>query len=73
MVYLKIIKCSEPHMWYANKVGMTLPLVREDDYYWAREDAGYINIILKKDAIKISPDGGESPCLFIYEMDTNNK
>jgi len=56
MKMIKIIKCSDSHLWYRNKVGETINLVREDnDYYWAREDGklpegGYLNIIHKSDA-----------------------
>lgn len=38
-------------MWYASKVGQTVPFVREtNDGYWSREDAGYLNIVRKTDA-----------------------
>lgn len=51
MRYIKIIKCSDSLVWYATKVGETVVLERETvDYYWAREPAGYINIVHKQDA-----------------------
>lgn len=49
-----IEKAKDPLMWYADKIGQTIPVEREDDqYYWAREDAGFINIILKDDAREV--------------------
>jgi hypothetical protein len=59
MKMIKIIKCSEPNLWYRNKIGKTLNLLQEDDkYYWARQDGtlphgGFINIIYKSDACVI--------------------
>lgn len=41
-------------MWYSNKVGEEIPLVREDDeFYWAREGGALdcLNIVRKTDAI----------------------
>ena len=48
MKALKLIKCSDPMMWYINKVGETVAFVREyDDCYMSREPAGYLNIVKK--------------------------
>jgi hypothetical protein len=48
---LKITGCTDAQMWYADKVGEIVPLVREvDDCYLSREPAGYINIVRKQDA-----------------------
>lgn len=47
-----VIGCGDPQMWYANRVGESLPLVREDaDGYWAREPAGYLNVIKRADVV----------------------
>lgn len=49
---VRITSCRDKQMWYANRVGECLPLVREDSAgYWAREPAGYINIIKRADAV----------------------
>jgi hypothetical protein len=38
-------------MWYRNHTGKEVPyLGKEDNYYWSREDAGWKNIVLQKDA-----------------------
>ena len=51
MTQLRITKCSDPQLWYARLVGQTLPLVREDeDGYWSREEAGFLNIVRREDA-----------------------
>ena len=51
---IKIVKCDDPLMWYANKIGHNIPLIREDiDGYWCREDAGYVNVVKKSDAVTI--------------------
>ena len=48
---IKIIKCSDPLMWYREKVGDTVQLVREyEDCYMSREPAGYLNIVKLEDA-----------------------
>jgi len=48
---LKITGCIDPLMWYADKVGETVPFVREaDDCFISREPAGYVNIVRKTDA-----------------------
>lgn len=53
---IKITKCSDNLLWYRNKIGQAVELVREDSqYYWSREDGklpigGHLNIIHKCDA-----------------------
>ena len=48
---LKIINCSDPLMWYRDKVGQTVPfLFKISEGYMSREDAGFTNIVLEKDA-----------------------
>ena len=59
MQALKIVRCSDTLMWYRDKVGETVPLVRKyDDCYMSREPAGYLNIIRLDDAeiVEISLD-----------------
>ncbi len=47
---VEIKQCSDPHMWYSDRVGQTIPVVKVDrDGLWAREPAGYINIIRFED------------------------
>lgn len=51
MKALKIVKCSDPLMWYQDKVGETVQLVREyEDCYMSREPAGYLNVVRLGDA-----------------------
>lgn len=51
MQELKILKCSDSHMWYSNLVGQTVPLLREyEDCYMSREPEGFANIVRKEDA-----------------------
>lgn len=51
MKKLKIISCSDPLMWYRDKVGQTVPfLFKISEGYMSREDAGYTNIVLTDDA-----------------------
>lgn len=48
---LRIINCTDGLMWYADKVGDTVPFLYECvDCYMSREPAGYTNIVLKQDA-----------------------
>jgi len=47
---LQIRRCGDPSMWYANRVGEWIPVERLDrDGIWAREPAGYLNIIKFED------------------------
>lgn len=51
MKKLKIISCSDPLMWYRDKVGQTVPFISKImEGYLSREDAGYTNIVLTYDA-----------------------
>lgn len=48
---IKIIQLSSSSMWYRNKIGQILNVERIDnEYFWCREDAGYINIVHRSDA-----------------------
>jgi hypothetical protein len=52
---LKIIDCTDPHMWYSNRIGETVECIgEENDFYWSREDGYFRNIVYKKDAILIN-------------------
>jgi len=63
MIALKLIKCSDPMMWYRSKVGEVVAFVREyDDCYMSREPAGYLNIVKKQDAEIIEfSDSNDTP------------
>ena len=54
MKRLRIIKCSDGMMWYADMVGQTVPYLGgwsdSPDVYASREPAGYVNIVKKIDA-----------------------
>ena len=55
---IRIAKCSDPQMWYADKIGQLVAYISEtEDEYISREDAGYLNIVKKSDAelLKIEP------------------
>ena len=46
-------------MWYCDKVGETVRLVREyEDCYMSREPAGYLNVVRLEDAeiVEIIPE-----------------
>lgn len=47
---VRIQRCSDPSMWYYPLVGRDVPIVQVDqDGLWAREPAGYLNIIKFED------------------------
>lgn len=49
--WVPIARCSDPSMWYAREIGQTHLIERVDsDGLWAREPAGYINVIKFDDA-----------------------
>lgn len=48
----KIIKCSDPMMWYRSMIGELILIEKEtEDYYWSRERNIYncLNILHKSD------------------------
>lgn len=48
---LLITRCVDSSLWYAQHVGKTVDLVREErDYYISRESSGLTNIVHKADA-----------------------
>lgn len=48
---IHINQCSDGMMWYASRVGEDVLFVREDaEYFWSRDNGGYLNIVLKQDA-----------------------
>ena len=52
MKKLLITGCSDSMMWYVDKINQEVSLIREEsDCYLAIEDAGYVNIVKKCDAI----------------------
>lgn len=45
---IKITGCSDPMLWYADKIGEVVPFVRNlpsEGCYLSREPAGYTNIV----------------------------
>lgn len=54
MKALKIKDCSDSMMWYRDMIGKTVELAKhpdaDQDVYWSREPAGYLNIVKKQDA-----------------------
>jgi hypothetical protein len=48
---LKIVKCDDPQMWYADKVGETVPYLETyEDENLSLEPGGFTNIVKKEDA-----------------------
>lgn len=57
MKKIKILKISYSYLWYKNKLNKVLDVVRETkEYYWCREDEGYLNIVHKQDAEELEVD-----------------
>lgn len=49
---IKIVRCPDPSMWYSGMVGQMIKPERFDtDGIWAREPAGYLNVIRFEDVI----------------------
>lgn len=49
---IRIVRCPDPLMWYADKVGREVIVERIDSSgLWSREDSGYINIIKFEDVL----------------------
>ena len=49
-----IQKCDDPQLWYSSKIGQVINVVdTRHDVYLCREDAGYLNIVKKSDAILV--------------------
>jgi hypothetical protein len=55
-----LVHRSPPEMWYAPLIGKEITYFPEltDEYYWSRENAGYLNIIRKQDATPIGEANG---------------
>lgn len=59
---LVITGCSNPFLWYADKIGDEVPYLgqwTEEKCYKSREPAGYINIVHFKDARVIIKEAGK--------------
>lgn len=51
VLMLRINRCSDPHLWYASKIGGLVPYVRTGiAEWWSREDAGHLNVVRLDDA-----------------------
>jgi hypothetical protein len=49
---LLITQCSDPLMWYAGKIGQTVPYIGHwPEGFKSREDAGHVNIVKFTDAV----------------------
>ena len=52
---LRIDRCNDASMWYSRLIGYHVPLVRiDDECYWSREPAGYLNVVSKSDATVVT-------------------
>lgn len=61
---LLIVQSPDPLMWYASKIGQTVPLVGQwPEGFKSREPAGYINIVKYADAriVKMIPHEAADP------------
>lgn len=57
MKVLRIKKCSDSQMWYANLIGEVVPFVRFiDEEFLSREPSGHTNIVRRDDAELIDID-----------------
>lgn len=55
---IQIKSCKDAMMWYNSYIGEQFYVISEDEYYWVREPAGYLNLVYKQDAeLKGVPDG----------------
>lgn len=59
---VRIIKCSDPQYWYADRIGKEfVPEGVYNDqrtnlkFFWTREPAGYRNIVLQADTQEVYP------------------
>ena len=58
VLMLRINRCSDPHLWYAGKVGWLVPFVCSGiAEWWSREDAGHLNIVRLDDADLVEARG----------------
>lgn len=52
--HVYVAGCSDPMMWYSDKIGVTVPIITEDSNEWVvRCPDGYSNIVLKQDGVEI--------------------
>ena len=59
--HLLIMRCRDPQMWYAHKIGMLVPyLGTYPECYKSREDDGYLNIVHFVDAKIVDDNDLES-------------
>ncbi len=70
---LLITQCPDPLMWYAVKVGQTVPyLGSKYGTHTSREDSGFINIVKESDAEMIEADVIEAHRLTRVEVIDEN-
>lgn len=49
---IKILRCSDPTLWYSNHIGCNVPLLQEyEEDYLARDSSGLSNNVKKCDCI----------------------
>ena len=67
MAELEIVQCRDPLRWYADMVGQRVPLLADlGSEYKSREPAGYINFVLRDDAVVVEPGGDTDPALICF-------
>lgn len=61
MKMLKITGCTDPHLWYACRVGQTVPYLGQwPECYRSREPSGFTNIVHFKDAEVVGVEDGKT-------------
>ena len=47
-------KCTDPRKWYADKIGVIVDIISEEETeFKALDDGGYVNFISKRDAVRV--------------------
>ena len=54
MKMIKIVRCTDPMLWYADKVGELVPFLGTwPEAFKSKEDAGYVNIVKFEDGVVV--------------------
>jgi hypothetical protein len=70
MKALLIVNCKDSMLWYADRIGDVVLLLREfNDCYMSREPTGYSNIVHKADTVEVNvPDGSDLATILLGEL-----
>ena len=54
MKMIKIVRCTDPMLWYADKVGELVPFLGTwPEAFKSKEGAGYVNIVKFEDGMVV--------------------